>query len=144
MRSMFISSDAQLPAAAFIHDINKLIAKGIEDSINISDFTNTLDSIGIIVKCFDEKWKSMGHGKERKYISYKNRYADIRLNVSYADFMSANKLERFYMIKNLIISAVKIIDQKINKKEGCYFDGQGLIDCIELKLSEVSNDYYFH
>lgn len=143
MRSMFISSDAQLPAAALIHDINKLIANNIEDKINISDFNNALDSIGIIVECFDDKWKSMGHGKERKYISYKNRYADIRLNVPYADFMCANKLERFYMIKSLIISAINIIAQRINQKKGCYFDGQSLIDSIEQNLSKIPNDYYF-
>ena len=48
MRTLFISSDAQLPVAALIGDINKIISNRLECNINVSDYTKDIDIIGII------------------------------------------------------------------------------------------------
>lgn len=80
---------------------------------------------------------SVGFGKTRKYISYKNRYADIRLNIPFEEFMEADKDKRIDMVKNNIYESIRIIDSKLNKKKGCSFDGERMIGDIEEKLEGV-------
>ena len=84
--------------------------------------------------CFDKNFLSVGFGKTRKYISYKNRYADIRLNIPFEEFMEADKDKRIDMVKNNIYESIRIIDSKLNKKNGCKFDGERMISDIEEKL----------
>ena len=144
MRTLFISSDAQLPVAALIGDINKIISNRLECNINVSDYTKDIDKIGIIILSFTDEWKKWGHGKERRYISYKNRFADIRLNISYDEYLKSDKLTRFNIIKDTIISAIRIIDQRRNKKKGCSFDGQRMVNDIESLLKDLpQTDWYF-
>lgn len=106
-------------------------------NIEVKDYTNDLDNIGIIINCFDENFLSVGFGKTRKYISYKNRYADIRLNIPYNEFMEADKDKRFDMVKKNIYESIRIIDSRLNKKNGCSFDGKRMISDIEEKLNKL-------
>ena len=144
MSDLFISCDAQLPVAALIHDVNKLLIERLENNIVVSKYTNNIDSIGIIFLSFTDEWKKWGHGKERRYISYKNRFADIRLSIPFDEYLKADKLTRFNMLKDTMILAVQIIDQRINKKKGCSFDGQKMINDIETLIKDLpQTDWYF-
>lgn len=136
MSRIFISLDAHVSTAGIISDAIRLIESRTGE-IETTDYTNTLDNIGIIVNSFDKQWIEWGHGKPRKYISYKNRYADIRLNIPAEELLAADKKTRFDMVKNNIIDSVKIIDERINKRQGGFFDGEGLIAFIEEKTADL-------
>lgn len=133
---LFISTEAQSSSGHIISNIRNQIESRI-GNIEVTNYTNDLDSIGIIINCFDKNFLSVGFGKTRKYISYKNRYADIRLNIPFEEFMEADKDKRIDMVKNNIYESIRIIDSKLNKKKGCSFDGERMIRDIEEKLEGV-------
>lgn len=133
---LFISTEAQSSSGHIISNIRNQIESRI-GNIEVINYTNDLDSIGIIINCFDKNFLSVGFGKTRKYISYKNRYADIRLNIPFEEFMEADKDKRIDMVKNNIYESIRIIDSKLNKKKGCSFDGERMIGDIEEKLEGV-------
>ena len=130
---LFISTEAQSSSGHIISNIRNQIESRI-GNIEVTNYTNDLDSIGIIINCFDKNFLSVGFGKTRKYISYKNRYADIRLNIPFEEFMEADKDKRIDMVKNNIYESIRIIDSKLNKNNGCKFDGERMISDIEEKL----------
>ena len=130
---LFISTEAQSSSGHIISNIRNQIESRI-GNIEVTNYTNDLDSIGIIINCFDKNFLSVGFGKTRKYISYKNRYADIRLNIPFEEFMEADKDKRIDMVKNNIYESIRIIDSKLNKQNGCKFDGERMISDIEEKL----------
>ena len=130
---LFISTEAQSSSGHIISNIRNQIESRI-GNIEVTNYTNDLDSIGIIINCFDKNFLSVGFGKTRKYISYKNRYADIRLNIPFEEFMEADKDKRIDMVKNNIYESIRIIDSKLNKKNGCKYDGERMISDIEEKL----------
>lgn len=130
---LFISTEAQSSSGHIISNIRNQIESRI-GNIEVTNYTNDLDSIGIIINCFDKNFLSVGFGKTRKYISYKNRYADIRLNIPFEEFMEADKDKRIDMVKNNIYESIRTIDSKLNKKNGCKFDGERMISDIEEKL----------
>lgn len=133
---LFISTEAQSSSGHIISNIRNQIESRI-GNIEVTNYTNDLDSIGIIINCFDKNFLSVGFGKTRKYISYKNRYADIRLNIPFEEFMEADKDKRVDMVKNNIYESIRIIDSKLNKKKRCSFDGERMIGDIEEKLEGV-------
>ena len=114
---LFISTEAQSSSGHIISNIRNQIESRI-GNIEVTNYTNDLDSIGIIINCFDKNFLSVGFGKTRKYISYKNRYADIRLNIPFEEFMEADKDKRIDMVKNNIYESIRINDIKLNKKNG--------------------------
>ena len=105
--------------------------------LETTDYTNVLDNIWIIINSFDTNWMPWGYGKSRKYISYKNRYADIRLNITSEDLIAADTKTRFFMVRNNIIESIQIIDNRLNKKQRFSFDGQRLINLIQTKTSDL-------
>ena len=133
---LFISTEAQSSSGHIISNIRNQIESRI-GNIEVTNYTNDLDYIGIIINCFDKNFLSVGFGKTRKYISYKNRYADIRLNIPFEEFMEADKQKRFEMVKKNIYDSIRVVDERINKKKGCSFDGERLIADIETKLKNL-------
>ena len=133
---LFISTEAQSSSGHIISNIRNQIESRI-GNIEATNYTNDLDSIGIIINCFDKNFLSVGFGKTRKYISYKNRYADIRLNIPFEEFMEADKDKRIDMVKKNIYDSIRVVDERLNKKKGCSFDGERMIGDIEEKLEGV-------
>ena len=75
--------------------------------------------------------------RQRKYINYKQRIAEIRLNNHYDEFLSSDKQKRIEMVKKNIYDSIRVVDERINKKKGCSFDGDRLIADIETKLKNL-------
>ena len=70
---------------------------------SLAKYTDALDSIGIIPECLSEELlRTFGCGKDRKYISWKHRYADIRLHIPFLPFVQAPKEERMERCKQII------------------------------------------
>lgn len=49
-----------------------------------------LSNVTIVFICTDEEMLSRGFYKERRYISWKNKYADTRLIIPYLQFIRAD------------------------------------------------------
>lgn len=133
---VFISIEADNAVAYIINDIRKIIEKET-GAIEVCDYTNDLDRIGIIINSWNENSLKFGHGKPRKYISYKQRFADIRLNIPYDEFLAADKKKRFEMVKKNIYDSIKVVDERLSKKKGCSFDGDRMIADIEERIKDL-------
>ena len=133
---IFISVEANNYVACIINEIRKKI-ENIIGEIEVRYYTDNLDNIGIIINCWNNDELSFGHGKPRKYISYKNRFADIRLSIPYDEFISADKKKRFEMVKQNIYDSIRVVDKRLNNKKGCNFDGDKMIADIEEKLKDL-------
>ena len=94
---LFISTEAGNSVAFIINDIRKMIENNVGE-IEVCDYTNDLERIGIIINSWDQSDLNFGHGKERKYINYKQKFADIRLNIPYDEFLAADKQKRFDIV----------------------------------------------
>ncbi len=134
--SLFFSSEALGRASDILSFFLRLITQVLKD-IDVADYTKDLDEIGIIVNCFNEEFLNEGFGQPRKYISYKKRFADIRLNIPFDEFLKANKQKRFEMIKKNIYDSIEIVNKRLNKKKGYSFDGERLIADIEKRLKKL-------
>lgn len=128
---IFFGIEAQISTYS-INNSRKRIEELLGD-IEVSDYTQNLDTIGIIINCFDKEWCAKGYGKTRKYISYIKRNADIRINIPAEEFLVASEKERDIMVLNNIIESITVINERLNKKNGCSFDGEKLIDYIKEK-----------
>lgn len=77
-----------------------------------SKYTAFLDRISIIPSCMPENvWNDIGW-KERTYISWKKRYADIRLKISYEAFCEASHEGRKKLVINNIVESARVIERK--------------------------------
>lgn len=94
-----------------------------------NNYGDELIHIGIISIIMREEFFVDGAYKERKYISRKNKEADIRLRIDYKKFVkSSNETRRQIYIEH-IIESIRIAGNKAGKS----FDTERLVnDVIEL------------
>ena len=85
--------------------------------------TDILNNITIIFICMDKCTMDQGFYKERHYISWKKKYADIRLALSYEQFVKADEITKKKMIWEVIDRALDYL--KIKKALTCV---EGLTD----------------
>ena len=137
MRSFFISCEAYLSASVIISHNIRVINQKIGD-INTNDYTDVLDSIGIIINCHPDEYLELGCGKRREYISYKNRYADIRLPIDYNQLLKSDRETQYMMVVRNIIDSIEVINKRLSKKK-MVFDSDRLIQYILDRL-DISND----
>ncbi len=71
-----------------------------------------LKSIAIIFVCTNEDMISRGFYNERYYISWKNKYADIRLQIPYEQFLHSDEKTKKQMVWDTIEKAINYIRQK--------------------------------
>lgn len=133
---VFFSTEADISVGPIINSIQNAIEKKT-GPIEVNNYTKELDNIAIITNCFNSWQLEFGLGKPRKYINYKNRSADIRLPIPYDEFLSADKEERFEMVKQNIYDSIRVVDERLNKKKGCSFDGDRMIADIEEKIKDL-------
>ena len=115
--------------------ICKDICKRIdEEKYCISQYADNIESIGIVVNCHPNNHMIDGWGKPRKYINYKNKYADIRLPIPYDDFMNADYDKQYLMIVDNIIQSLRVVDEKCKKSKKARFDSASVIDDLLRRL----------
>lgn len=71
-----------------------------------------LKSIAIIFVCTNEEMLARGFYNERRYISWKNNYADIRLQIPYEQFWRSNKETQKQMVWDVIEKAIDYLRQR--------------------------------
>ena len=104
------------------------------DNYELGQYLQGIDDIGISVNCFPDEFLASGWGKPRKYISYKNRYADIRLPVPYVEFINADYDTKYLMVVKNIVESIQVIDDKIRKSKRAEFAGDDFIRDFLQKL----------
>lgn len=139
-RAFFLSCEIWRSASKVSEIVRVICEKIDENSFEIAPFSDGIDSIGIIVNCHPEGNMLDGWGKPRKYISYKNRFADIRLPIPYFEFVSANYEDQYLMVVKNIVESIRVIGDKCSKNKRARFDSDGLVRKFldKLGISEES------
>lgn len=140
MKSFFISAERGGTTGSIFDEIIKDICKKIdENNFEISKYSNNITNIGIIVNIFPDEMLIAGWGKPRKYISYKNGSADIRLPVPYVEFKNADNNKKYLMIVKNIIDSIAAIEERCTKSKRAKFDSSSMINDI-LRTLEIEKD----
>ena len=117
MTPFTFSTESESPAAQMIMDNFCLIEKNMRVT-SLAKYTDALDSIGIIPECLSEEFlRTFDCGKDRKYISWKKRYADIRLRVPFLSFVQAPKEERMERCKQIIRDSLEVVAARCRAKK---------------------------
>ena len=82
---------------------------------SLAKYTDALAHIGIIPVCMTEEFLSCW--KERRYISWKKRYADIRLHVQLVPFVQAPKEERMAQCKRIVRDSLEVVAARCRAKK---------------------------
>lgn len=132
---LFISAEIYANAGQVSRILKEICEKIDESNFDVSKYSSDITYVGIIVNCFPDDLLIKGWGKPRKYISYKNGSADIRLPVPYVEFMNADYDMKYLMIVKNIIDSIELIGKKCIKSKRAIFDSDSMIDDILLKLN---------
>lgn len=92
---LLFSTESKEPASVLIMKILNKFNVEFEKEFREKKFSEQLDKLAIIPICMSEDMIEQGFGKERKYVSIKKRYADVRFRISYEEFVMSNKKEQF-------------------------------------------------
>lgn len=128
MRPIFFTTELQVPAATMIMNCFLSIKENMQVD-TLQKYTDCLDDIAIIPFRVDDEFMQIHQIKERKYIGWKRRDADIRLRMDFDTFVHATKEERMQQCKEIIIRSLEVIAKKCEAKK-LRFDIANLIQDI--------------
>jgi len=130
MNYIFISSETNAGIAYALSKVQREFEDVIEN-LKALNYGSDINEIGIIMICATHDLLDEGFLKERKYISWKKKYADIRLQIDFDWFAKADKAtQRLLVAKNIVDSIRFIRDSAIKAKRD--FEGDKLINDILL------------
>ena len=109
---LFFIAEARHPAGKYL--MNLIYPIGVEFNKRfLNKYSgDKLDNITIIFICTDEEMLSDGFYPERRYISWKNKYADIRLIIPYLQFINADNDTRKKMMWDVIERSLDYIRKR--------------------------------
>ena len=113
MGYLFFSTECDAPAGYFLMKTLVPIEKKFNTRHTAEEYDDSIDSLCIVFICVSEQKIENGYCKERKYISRKKKYADIRLRLPYLDYLQADETQRKSMCLDIIHSAIIIVQKKI-------------------------------
>lgn len=90
-------------------------------------FSEKLDRLAIIPMCMPTVTL-----KERRYISWKNRYADVRLIIPYHEFLRGSRAERISLCKKNIQDSVEYV-----RKKDTTFQADRFLEAVWVAFSTV-------
>lgn len=128
---LFFSAEAQTPAGSLLMDILRPVEKRFLDVYSDVRFSANLDTIGIIPICMEESRLQDSSVRERKLVSLKRRYADIRLTIPYGAFVFGDMAERIKLCKENIQNGALYIHKKDPS-----FRMQAFLSAVEQVFSE--------
>ena len=107
------SAEATSPAGYLLISIINPVKKNFLELFGEKEYCPQLDDIFIVFVCTSKEMQADGVYKDRKYVSHKNRYADMRLNIDYDMFLQASNTERLQMVWNVIEESINIVFQRV-------------------------------
>lgn len=113
MDFLAFSAEAKAPAGFILMNMINPVKKMFNNRFSVKNYCVDLDDIFIVFICTSNEMKQNGVYKERKYVSHKNRYADLRLHIDYEQFLTATNAERLAIIWNVICRALNYIHGKV-------------------------------
>lgn len=111
-RMFFFSTEASSPAGPMLINILKEVELSLNRENARDPFSQKLDRIGIIPICMTKELIKNGFGKQRKYVSLKKQFADIRLQIPYAEFVHSTSEKRRQLCRQNILDAAECIAAK--------------------------------
>jgi len=137
MDYIFMSSESN---GGVRYDLNKVYMSFDEKlkGLKATDYGKELDSIGIIMVCATQELLDSGFLAERRYISWKKRFADMRLQINHNDFVNTDTRGRQLLVAKNIVDSIRVVELK-SKKRKTEFAGEKLISDI-LNLIGISLD----
>lgn len=102
--------------------------------MEIAPYSKGIDEVFISVNCFPDEDIADGLGKPRKYLSYQNRYADIRLPIPYRAYIRADRETKNRMVVKNIVESIRIIGERCRKSGCAEFDSEAFIRDFLQKL----------
>lgn len=103
----FVSLETYEAVGVQLGDLLFPVEKEFTDRHFGERFSEKLDRLAVIPICMPTEIL-----KERRYISWKNRYADIRLYIPYQEFLYGDQAERIRLCKQNIQDAVEYVKKK--------------------------------
>lgn len=126
MSGLFFSTESWHPAAERISECFMFFQSKMKVN-DISKYCDAIDNIGIIP--FSGPDKHMSDWKERKYISWVRREADIRLKIDFDSFIKAPIETQRAMVRDVIIRSLEVVKSKCDARK-LRFDINDLIQDI--------------
>ena len=133
---LFFSAVAWRSAAAVIMELLHPVETVFAQRYGKTSFSEALDQIGILPLCFPEEMhREPDIAKERRYVTLKKRYADLRLHISYEKLIAGNQEERLLLCAENIASAATYIRKKdrsfrekafLNAVFDCFYEIYGI------------------
>jgi len=111
-RFLFFSTESESPAASLLMDILRQVEDEFLREYSETVFSEQLDSIAVIPVCVSQAMIERGFGKERRYVSLKRRFADVRLRISYSEFIQADRKGRISLCRECVHQAAQYIESK--------------------------------
>ena len=130
MSFILFSTESEIPAAQMIMVIFEDIKKKMVLK-EASTYCDSIDEIGIIPCCVTQEYWNYHKCKERKYVSWKRREADIRLYMDWERFVHSSKEARVEKCKEIIIQSIQIVRDKCYAR-GMRFDYDSLVSDMRL------------
>ena len=109
---LFFSAEAKAPTGYQLINIIHPIEKKFNEQFASKYTDDTLENVTIVFICTDEEMISRGFYPERRYISWKKKYADIRLIIPYLEFLRADEKTKKAMMWEVIARALDYLRKK--------------------------------
>ncbi len=131
---LFFSTESKSPTSMMIIEILRPIEKILNEKFNNIDFSQNLDSVAIIPICMPDSMLVQGFGKERRLVSRKKRFADVRLQIPYNEFVLAERTQQIIFCRENIEKAALYISTKDKT-----FALQEFLSSIDCAFSKIGN-----
>lgn len=128
MSAFFFSTESQSPAAQMMIACFLEIEKNMQVE-SLEKYTDAISKISIIHFGVEDEFKARFDCRERKYIGWKRKEADIRLFVPFVPFVQATKEEKMMMCQEVIKTSLAEIQARCKRKKVC-FDLESLLNDI--------------
>lgn len=131
-KAVSFSCEAESPAGFLIMKVLHPLEQALSVNSLVS-YCEALDQIFITPCCvsqeFIKRFEETAPIKERRYISWQNRYADIRLFMDWETFVAASPEAQKQMCHQLIRDSLDVIAQRCSKKR-IAFNKEALLQAI--------------
>lgn len=119
MRYLFFSCESQAPAGYFFTKFMCPVEELFNSRYSKDRHTEMLDNISMIPILLTEEALLRMEYKERKYVTKKRRYADMRLKMDFLEFVQGDDEHKVQMSMDMMRKAIEYVASKVSdfKKE---------------------------
>jgi hypothetical protein len=113
--NLYINSPSYYTQKHGVIDEIHILCKKISQNIDICEYTDEIDTIGITPIIAPINLLEQGLWKEEKKVRVKYRMANISLQVNYDTFFNADIEEKERLILNNIVDSLLVVNKKLKQ-----------------------------